>query len=205
MEGKYGKPTLITSRITIDYEKDTVDIEKPEHSREEGRFISEIFFGIILFLPFYLTLLIILPLLSFLLYLLYSSYIWFIIGFSPLYLPICIYLLYYNKRDVIFEFFAKQQYKGQVFSDGRWRTEVTELDEPIYEIALFHNIYLGYNTEGEFSNYLRRIEIREQTFIKESFSRFRHKKKEREGIGYWKATFYFSDIPKTGKLAVWFI
>lgn len=204
MEGKYGKPTLITSRITIDYEKDTVDIEKPEPSREERRFINQVYDDIFTFsfggIPIYLIAFLMCVFLLLLFFYICSIIILFLFIF-----PIFIYIFFYNKKDIYFEFFAKNEYKYHVYSDGRWRTEVTKLDEPIYEIALFHNIYLEYNAEGEFSKYLRRIEIREQTFIKESFSRFRHKKKEREGIGYWKATFYFKDVPKTGKLTVWLI
>jgi len=76
-------------------------------------------------------------------------------------------------------------------------------DNKIIEIPLFKNIYLDYKATKQFSKYLERVEIKEHPFDRV------HKKKgkkttRKRNIVLWYAKFYFSEVPKSGKLEVFF-
>jgi hypothetical protein len=70
----------------------------------------------------------------------------------------------------------------------------------IIEIPVFQNQFLDYFAKGEFSDYLKRIEIREHPF-----SKMMKKGKKRRWVAnayIFYCKFYFSKHPKTGKLEV---
>lgn len=73
----------------------------------------------------------------------------------------------------------------------------------IVELPLFKNIYLDYNVKGEFSKYLKKVEIREHPFYKGVFKKGKLKKKKGNNYMLWYARFYFSEIPKNGELIIW--
>ncbi len=76
-------------------------------------------------------------------------------------------------------------------------------ENKIIELPLFENIYLDYIAEKQFSKYLQRVEIREHPFNKGVKKRGRISKKKKN-ITLWYAKFYFSEIPRSGKLEVFF-
>ncbi len=64
---------------------------------------------------------------------------------------------------------------------------------------MFSNVGLDYEAEKEFSKYLTRVQIKEH-----DFNMLTRTKKKKPNIYLWKATFYFKQKPKTGKLEVRF-
>lgn len=88
-------------------------------------------------------------------------------------------------------------------ANSHFSTSFTKVPkEKKIEIPLFKNIYLDYKATKEFSKYLTRMEIREHEFDKvvKKWGKLKRKKGQ---IFLWKATFYFSEIPKDGNLEVW--
>jgi hypothetical protein len=80
-------------------------------------------------------------------------------------------------------------------------------EDKVIEIPLFHNVFLDYDTQGEFSKYLQRVEIREHPFAmlakKSVFGRRQKQKyKKKKNIFLWKAIFIFKEVPKRGQLEV---
>lgn len=72
--------------------------------------------------------------------------------------------------------------------------------EGYIEIPLFRNDNLEFEAEGEFSNYLKELDIREYPYKYISLTK---KHKKRKGH-YWFAKFYFFEQPNNGKLEVKF-
>jgi len=72
--------------------------------------------------------------------------------------------------------------------------------EKYIEIPLFKNVQLDYHTTKEFSKYLAKVEIKEHPFLENVLK----KKKYKKNVWLWYARFYYSKIPKTGKLEVQF-
>jgi archaellum component FlaF (FlaF/FlaG flagellin family) len=72
----------------------------------------------------------------------------------------------------------------------------------IIELPLFKNIYLDYNTKGEFAKYLERVEIREHPFCTGIFKKGKLKKKKGDNYMLWYAKFYFKEIPKNGEMMI---
>lgn len=74
-----------------------------------------------------------------------------------------------------------------------------DMDENVLVIPSFKNIELIYNTEGDFSKYLRRIKIRE-----ERYNKYKNEKKGKLVVDNfkWYAVFFFSKKPANGFLEV---
>jgi magnesium-transporting ATPase (P-type) len=70
------------------------------------------------------------------------------------------------------------------------------------EIPLFKNQQLHYNAVEEFSKYLRKVEVREYD-LKVKIKKRKRKIEISDNL-LWYARFYFSKIPKTGKMEVEF-
>lgn len=79
---------------------------------------------------------------------------------------------------------------------------IKNLDKRVFEIPLFKNIFLEYKATREFSKYLEKVEITEHNFKYETRGFYFIKRREKQDI-YWKARFYFSHVPKLGKLEIW--
>jgi len=84
-------------------------------------------------------------------------------------------------------------------------------ENKILEIPLFKNVFLDYDAKGDFSKYLKRVEIREHPFSmiskKQSFKfggnrRHKQKYKKKKNVFLWKASFIFKEVPKRGQLEV---
>ena len=74
------------------------------------------------------------------------------------------------------------------------------------ELPLFKNVYLDYKASKDFGKQLERVEIKEHDFdelIKSKNRKERDKVKSKGQVFLWKATFYFKEIPKEGKLEIW--
>ena len=76
-----------------------------------------------------------------------------------------------------------------------------DIENNMVEIPLFSNVELDYKTEGEFSDKLERIKIREHQYNKYKKGKVGKKKVE---LFKWYARFYFKDKPKKGYLEVIF-
>jgi hypothetical protein len=92
----------------------------------------------------------------------------------------------------------------KIFNNGYYTQKIKKIDNRIFEIPLFENIFLDYNATGEFSKYLKKVEIKEYPVNYKKVKLRKTIKKERQ-TDYWKAQFIFSRIPKTGFLEVKFI
>jgi len=75
------------------------------------------------------------------------------------------------------------------------------------ELPVFENIICDFKCRGEFSDYLKEVEIREHNF---KYYKAAKKGKMRKRVAHqsnellWYARFYFSDKPKSGSLSVIF-
>lgn len=117
----------------------------------------------------------------------------------------------------IFAFFVRKTKKGLVLypewnkriHNKHWEAKFTECpDNLIIELPLFSNIYMDYDAEEEFSDYLESVEIKEHDFTyypTKGFRFFRHRRKERKGeknVYLWKAIFKFKKKPTKGYLKI---
>ena len=76
-----------------------------------------------------------------------------------------------------------------------------DVENNMVEIPLFNNVELDYKTDGEFSDKLERIRIREHQYYKYKKGKVGKKKVE---LYKWYARFYFKDKPKNGSMEVIF-
>jgi hypothetical protein len=87
--------------------------------------------------------------------------------------------------------------------------DVKENENGIYcELPVFSNVVCDFKCEGEFSNYLKEIDIREHKFVyfaKERIRMGKKKKRVRKVNEFlWYARFYFEKKPEKGKMVVIF-
>jgi len=95
------------------------------------------------------------------------------------------------------------------FADAKYYLKIDKLNSKTFELPLFKNIYMDYTARKEFAKYLERIVIKEHPFNKlvkklrrgKNKKKPRYKKKKQDLL--WKATFYFSKVPKEGYLEMW--
>lgn len=80
-----------------------------------------------------------------------------------------------------------------------------KLEEPIFEIPLFDNIFLDYKLTGDFKKYIHKLKIEEYQVDYRKVSQNGKKKKKTRQDSYWKATFTFTQTPKKGMLEVIFL
>lgn len=71
-----------------------------------------------------------------------------------------------------------------------------KIEEKKFTVPLFGNVYLEYKTDGEFSDYLERIEILPAEY------KYWDGEKEKSDEYHWKADFYFSKNPTSGELFI---
>ena len=76
-----------------------------------------------------------------------------------------------------------------------------DVENNMVEIPLFSNVELDYKTDGDFSDKLERIKIREHQYHKYKRGKVGKKKVK---LGDWYARFYFKDKPENGYLEVIF-
>ena len=76
-----------------------------------------------------------------------------------------------------------------------------DVENNMVEIPLFSNVELDYKTDGDFSDKLQRIRIREHQYYKYKKGKVGKKKIE---LYRWYARFYFKDKPKNGSMEVIF-
>jgi len=119
--------------------------------------------------------------------------------------PILIYYPFKKKWDKLYPkvqgFLGKKKLK--IFSTK----DVIEKEGKIYcEIPLFYNVVFNYKATKEFSKYLEYFEIKEYNFkfLEKVKDKKTKKRKHKVNEFYWYAKFYFSQVPKTGKLKVLF-
>lgn len=133
-------------------------------------------------------------------------FLFFIIIFYIIFLTLIIYLdklvirfaIKFNWiRNKIPVWNAKLAGKG-------YRAKFTKVPEnKIIEIPLFKNFYMDYKTTKQFAKYLKKVEIKEHPF-EEGIIKKGRIKKAKKNVNLWYARFYFSEIPITGELEVYF-
>jgi len=94
---------------------------------------------------------------------------------------------------------------SKIYMKGYYSQKIYKIDSKVFEIPMFENVFLDYNATGEFSKYLKKVNITEHPldYCKKNISG-KTKNKHRQ-TSYWKAKFIFSGIPKNGFLEVKFI
>jgi len=93
---------------------------------------------------------------------------------------------------------------NKVIHNKHWQAMFTECPDSLQiEIPLFSNIYLDYEAEEEFADYLTEVDIREHDikYIKTK-GLFRKKKTLIPNVYLWKATFKFKKKPTKGFLKI---
>jgi len=83
------------------------------------------------------------------------------------------------------------------------RVVLTELERDYYELPVFRNVFLGYDTGGDFARFLKCVEVRPLDFkivkkVKGVETMVAHDDQ-------WKAVFSFSQVPKRGFLKIDFM
>lgn len=84
-------------------------------------------------------------------------------------------------------------------------TVVRKLDNKIFEILMFDNVFLDYKAKGDFSKYLEKVDIIEHPFHYRKVSIFSKKIRKIRQDEYWKARFIFNKIPKKGYLKITYL
>lgn len=106
---------------------------------------------------------------------------------------------------------GKEKYPGwnQRIHNKHWEAKFTECSDTLQlELPLFSNIYMDYEAEEEFADYLESVEIKEHDFTyypTRGFRLRRHKRNQKKGIPnvyLWKAIFKFKQKPTKGFLKV---
>lgn len=133
--------------------------------------------------------------------------------------------LYYFITPLFLSLFFRKTKIGQkwypllnkVILNKHHKAEFTSVpDSKVIELPLFSNVYLDYETDGKFSDYLQKIEIVEHDFMKYVISKgpkdpnkrtllerlFNKKREEMADIYLWKAKFTFKKQPKNGFLRI---
>jgi len=108
------------------------------------------------------------------------------------------------KYDKFSKIFPKLNYFMVSLFEPKKRVVVKSLNEPVFVLPLFQNVYLGYEATKDFSLFLKNIEVKEFGF---KYLRKDAIGKEREVpiSTRWNATFSFTEIPKCGELVINFL
>ncbi len=77
-----------------------------------------------------------------------------------------------------------------------------DVESNMVEIPSFSNVVLEYKTDGDFSDKLQRIKIREHSWYRYNKKKKAPKKKIRRDVYKWYARFFFKETPKDGYLEV---
>lgn len=128
---------------------------------------------------------------------------------------VILYLLFILIYGKIFSFFVRKTEWGKNkyplwnkhIHNKHWQAMFTECPDSLkIEIPLFSNIYLDYEAEEEFADYLTEVEIKEHDvkYIKTKKGLFKRKKELIPNVYLWKAIFTFKKKPTKGFLKVEF-
>lgn len=146
-------------------------------------------------------------------YFFYSSYSEF---FSVVYLAylICLELLFiplftavlFSTNPKLLRFMPEISKRlHMITSNHYYYRKIERINNKIFEIPIFDNIFLDYRATGEFSKYLFKVEIREHDLRMIKMRYFSTKiKDEGSQDRLWYAQFHFEKIPRYGYLEVWF-
>ena len=107
--------------------------------------------------------------------------------------------------------FGKENYPGwnKKIHDKCWEAKFTECPDTLtLEVPLFSNIYMDYDAEEEFADYLESFEIKEHDFTyypAKGFKLRKYRRNKMKGVPnvyLWKAIFKFRKKPTKGFLKV---
>jgi len=92
---------------------------------------------------------------------------------------------------------------NRIIHNKNWYSEVTTCPKnKIIELPLFTNIYMDYETDGEFSDFLESVEIVEHDFKYIKKNKRKRAVETKPNVYLWKAIFKFKEVPKTGYLRI---
>ena len=122
-------------------------------------------------------------------------------------LPIVTTYYFYKNKEKASEIMPKLNYDlYMVGSFGYGRKMITatpeDVNDNIFVLPRFNNVYLDYKTTGDFSKNLERIEILEYPY------NYRYEKGNKEKVinqYVWRSVFRFKQKPKNGKLDIIYI
>ena len=100
--------------------------------------------------------------------------------------------------------FPKVNYFMANLFEPKKRVVVKNLKKPVFVLPLFKNVFLGYEVSGDFSSFLKNVEVKEFGFKclrKDAFK----EEKEVPITTRWKAIFSFTKVPKCGELIINFL
>lgn len=135
---------------------------------------------------------------------------------APLIILIILYFVLMYIISSILSLFVRKTKVGQkyyplvnkIMHNKRYMAEFTTCpDSCQIELPLFNNMYMDYDAEGEFAEYLTDVQIIEHDvkYIKEGRKKFNDKRlKTKPNVYLWKTVFKFSKKPTNGKLIVRF-
>ena len=106
--------------------------------------------------------------------------------------------------------FGRKKYPlwNKIIHNKHFTAEFTKCPDNLQiEIPLFSNIYMDYEAEEEFADYLQEVEIKEHDIKYRKTKTFfgllgRKKSILVPNVYLWKATFKFKKLPVKGKLVV---
>jgi len=132
------------------------------------------------------------------------------IGYILVALPILATLIFISKDNWMKQMPRIQMKMSMLYGGSISTIRVKKLNSKIYELPIFDNVFLEYKTTKDFARYLEKIEVTEHDFwiVKQpSFwkSFLGKKQSKRKQTDYWKARFFFKEIPKGGYLKIDFI
>ncbi len=229
LKGKYNGISPVNARVSINYKnkEDPVRFEYINPDKE-----NKVIFSTLFMIWIEITLKIILfPIaLIFLVYLIFSAlpsspftlpvikpafssesirYLFYLLIILNYFLlpPLLAFLITKSNRKLL-KYFPKLNYYLHRTEDDEFFADFTSSESKIIEIPLFHNVKMDYKAEGDFSKYLEKVHIIEHPFrfkrVKGGFFRKRRYSEELNDE-LWKSQFIFSEIPKKGRLRVWFM
>jgi len=122
-----------------------------------------------------------------------------------------IFVVWFYLNKLVVKYILKQRWYQKWFPVHQAKTSRTkyykrfypkDLDNNMAIIPSFSNVILDYTTEGEFSDKLEKIKIREHNTVKIKKGK---KQKKKVNVFKWSAKFFFKDKPKTGYLEVIYV
>src|SRR3989338_11571627 len=122
-------------------------------------------------------------------------------------LPAIATLILAFNTDILSYWLPKMGYWSAYLLDGRKEATFTEKDVSGKKciIPAFSNIFLKYKANGEFNEYLEKVEILEMPFNYKKRKFFSLRPKNERNDFDFRAVFYFSETPRKGWLNVEFI
>jgi hypothetical protein len=203
MNGVYSDCLPLSARINVDYRSGKVDFNYP---KKMGRFEYSIKCILPAFITVFYSVALLFAALTF------ASVAFFmvvgsgdgaislfgrlaVVSFVCMFISVPASIIVGHKYNYIRKIFPKMSYIARKPFCPEYRVEKTSLDSDEFLIPLFGNVMLDYELEGDFSDMIEYVDIREYPF--EAY--LRGKKEKIDNL--WQARFKFSGVPKNGRFS----